>query len=115
MSNFPEEKIVLVVDRDKTAAAQRVLREVVSPSNKTICILVGPWGGIEDFVENHLSEPGRHQYRTARTTLSKRRLAETYAPRLAASTLAADPWILDNLLRALECHCPPGSCLVGHA
>lgn len=103
-----EQKLLFVFDADKEADVIKALAEKPAPiPNRTIVFLVAPWRGIEDFTESRLDDAARADYEQQRAQgVSKRILAELFAPRIARNRLLEDDWIANTLVSCLNCQCP---------
>jgi hypothetical protein len=79
-----EDKIIVIVDAALAAKAASVVQGPL-PTGKVVCVLVAPWSGIEQFVEDHLPDDEAIKFRQQREALSKRKLAELFADKLSRS------------------------------
>jgi hypothetical protein len=108
-SRVTEQKLVFVFDADKQPDVAGLLAQKPTPiPQRTVVLLVAPWKGIEDFVETRLDDVARAEYQAQRSQgVSKRILAEGFAPRLKRDAVVGDNWVAKTLVPCLECRCPP--------
>jgi hypothetical protein len=109
VSLVSEQKLIFVFDADKEPDVLKLLADKPAPiPNRTVVFLVAPWGGIEDFTEKRLDDTARDDYEQQRAQgVSKRILAELFAPRITRNRLLEDDWIANTLVSCLKCQCPP--------
>lgn len=108
-SRVPEQKLIFVFDADKEPDVARLLADKPNAiANRSVVFLVAPWRGIEDFTENMLDDAARIDYEEQRAQgVSKRILAELFAPRITRNRLLEHAWIANTLVKCLQCQCPP--------
>lgn len=106
---YPEEKIIFIVDANKAVKAKKILTNATAPHGKIICLLVAPWRGSEDFVENHLPDSEVGEFQRQRRRGKKSRLAELFLPRLSPEKISQDAWLKGEFMNSVKCQCPKGS------
>lgn len=106
---YSERKILVVVDSNLAEKAKRVVQDASPPPGKTVCILVAPWKGAEKFVEDHLPNSEVGDFRRERRAISKKKLAELFAPRLSPKKVSNNTWLSNTFVRSLKCDCPHGT------